>query len=82
MSAKIMETKENYYKTFSEMKVGQAGLIIDTHITKYYMNIVYKVSEDCVANLTNYDSWSNIEFNKLQVEILPEGTKIEITTEV
>jgi hypothetical protein len=66
-------TTVKYAKT-SDMKVGQAGYIRG----KFYEGeLIYRASAEAYVGLTGMVSWSFVKPN-FEVEILPEGTVIEL----
>ena len=73
-----LKTNKNTPVTFSEINIVDIGVIVDADDSYYEGNIVFKVSHDTVANISNGASWKNIDHVDYRVNILPKGTELVI----
>ena len=76
MSATIRRVSNpDKYKKFTEMVVGQYGIIKESPVDIHLERIILKLTLDTVVDLSTIDYWQDIE-NGILVEVLPEGTEI------
>ena len=79
-----MGLKLNEKKTttilFKDMEQGDIGVIVDN--SDYSGLIVMRLWEDMVVSLTCGDNWSKLENNTLEVQLLEEGTLLEVQGKV
>jgi ABC-type Fe3+-hydroxamate transport system substrate-binding protein len=66
--------------SFAEMRSGQVGRI--TTPGSYCGLLVMKFGGDCIADLNGKDYWLRTQNIALEVNLLPPGTIIELTTEL
>lgn len=62
-----------------DLKDGQIAEVIDNERPEYYGRIVQRYKDICVCFGKPYgNSWTDVEFNTLEVRLLEDGEKIVI----
>lgn len=83
MSARLAKWGEKPFPLtpprFIDMKIGQLARIVSPQ--SYYNGHIVLRMPNRVINLTEIDSWSDLEKNTITVEILPPGSVVELTQE-
>lgn len=75
---KIKKIKGEFIAS-SEMKNGQIGRIIESsNGTNHSGKIVIKAYNDLLISLTSEDTWENSDRTEFLIDILPNGTILEI----
>lgn len=78
MGVELEVLKETRIVSFSEMKNGQIGIIVN-HDSEYHKEVVIKVFGDKVVSITTGGIWANVDATSLKVRLLEVGEKIVIT---
>ena len=62
-----------------DLKDGQIAEVIDNERPEYYGRIVQRYKDICVCFGKSYgNSWTDVQFNTLEVRLLEEGEKIVV----
>ena len=62
-----------------DLKDGQIAEVIDKERPEYYGRIVQRYKDICVCFGKSYgNSWTDVQFNTLEVRLLEEGEKIVV----